>query len=471
MSGGGGLSDAGRLPSDIRNRLDCGCIVGYNTSADYQLMAGMTVIREGIGNREEPAMDEIVCEVRLRLLAGHIYAASKLGMWGFDDDFQLVYSTNIHQEEFLQLLEVSGGLDYLRGIEGGCRKPVMLGDSLGLVWGAENFYNSNGVPKGLIMFGPLFLSNTSPKNVEKALSAMNFPLQPKLKLMRIIETVPVMHLAMARQYAMMLHHCITEELSTDFFAYEEDIILFQNDQIKDMAAPDLADDEKIQSALLERSMSVEQQLLNCVQHGSRDYIRFLQNANDAVSVLLSDTGNSLRDGKNTMIIFASKCCSAAIEGGVSIYAAKQLEAEYIKKAEACTNMAGLIRLNRQMLEDFTEQVRRTQEHSLLSPVIRESCDFIRANITKEFTLSDVAGRAGYTEYYFTRKFYKETGSKVQDYIKEAKIEYAKIQLLTTSKGIQEISDSLNFSNRNYFSKVFREIVGVTPAAFRNHKEN
>ncbi|MDE6883420.1 MAG: AraC family transcriptional regulator [Lachnospiraceae bacterium] len=416
-------------------------------------------------------MEEIVCEVRLRLLAGHIYAASKLGMWGFDENFQLAYSTSIHQEEFLQLLEVSGGLDYLRGIDGGCRKPVMLGDSLGMVWIAEHFYDSDGKPACLIMFGPLFLSNTSPKNVEKALSAMNFPLQPRLKLMRIVEMVPVMSFSMARQYALMLHHCITEEFDSDFVAYEGDIILFQSERIKEMTAPDMTDDEKSQSALLERSMSVERQLLNCVQHGSRDFPRFLQNANDAVSLLKSDTGNSLRDGKNTMIIFASKCCNAAIEGGVSIYAAKQLEAEYIKKAENSTNMAGLIKLNRQMLEDFTDQVRRTQEHLFLSPVIRESCDFIRANITKEFTLADVAGRAGYTEYYFTRKFYKETGSKVQDYIKEAKIEYAKIQLLTTSKGIQEISDSLYFSNRNYFSKVFREVVGVTPAAFRNQKEN
>lgn len=414
-------------------------------------------------------MQEVVCPVRLRLLAGHIYAASKLGMWGFVEDFQLAYSTSIYQEEFLHLLEVSGGLDYLRSIEGGCRKPIMLGDSLGMVWIAEHYYDSGGNPECLIMFGPLFLSNTSPKNVEKELSAMNFPIQPRLRLLRIIETVPVMSFSMARQYALMLHHCITEELYTDFAAYEEEVIMFQNDRVKALADPALSDDEKNQSALWERSMSVEQQLLNCVQHGSHDYIRMLQNANDAVFRLLSNTGNSFRDGKNTVIIFTSKCCRAAIEGGVSIYSAKQLEADYIQRVEACTNMAGLVRLNRKMLEDFIAQVRRTQEHSFLSPAIRESCDFIRANVTKEITLSDVAGRVGYTEYYFTRKFYKETGSKVQDYIKEAKIEYAKIQLLTTSKGIQEISDSLNFSNRNYFSKVFREIVGVTPAAFRNQK--
>lgn len=415
-------------------------------------------------------MEEIVCPVRIRLLAGHIYAASKLGMWGFDEKFQLIYSTSIYQEEFLHLLEVSGGLDYLRSIEGGCHKPVLLGDSLGMVWIAEHYYHEDGTPKCLILFGPLFLSNTSPKNVEKALSAMNFSLQPRLRLMRIVETVPVMPFSMARQYALMLHHCITEEFDSDFAAYEGDIILFQSKEIKDLTDSDMADDEKGQGAILERSMSFEQQLLNCVKHGSRDYTRVLQNINEEVSLSLSNTGSSLRDGKNTVIIFTSKCCMAAIEGGVSIYAAKQLEANYIQKVEACTNMTGLMKLNRQMLEEFTARVRGIQEHSFMSPAIRESCDFIRANITKKFTLSDVAGHVGYTEYYFTRKFYKETGSKVHDYIKEVKIEYAKIQLLTTSKGIQEISDSLNFNNRNYFSKVFHEIVGVTPAAFRTPKE-
>lgn len=189
-------------------------------------------------------MQEVVCAVRLRLLAGHIYAASKLGMWGFAKGFQLAYSTNIYQEEFLQLLEVSGGLDYLRGIEGGCRKPVMLGDSLGMVWIAEHFYDSDVEPECLIMFGPFFLSSTSPKNVEKGLSAMNFPLQPRLRMMRIVETVSVMSFSMARQYALMLHHCITEELYTDFAAYEEDIIRFQSNHIKDLA------DEEGKSAFL-----------------------------------------------------------------------------------------------------------------------------------------------------------------------------------------------------------------------------
>ncbi len=73
---------------------------------------------------------------------------------------------------------------------------------------------------------------------------------------------------------------------------------------------------------------------------------------------------------------------------------------------------------------------------------------------------------GYSTYYFSKKFNKEMGIKVTDYIKQVRIDQAKIALITTKRSIQDISDSLQFGTRNYFSKVFREIVGVTPAAYR-----
>ena len=77
---------------------------------------------------------------------------------------------------------------------------------------------------------------------------------------------------------------------------------------------------------------------------------------------------------------------------------------------------------------------------------------------------------GYTTYYFTRKFRQETGIKVGDYIKQAKTEYAKVALATSNRSIQEIGDALHFGSQSYFSKVFSSIVGMTPAAYRNHAQ-
>ena len=58
------------------------------------------------------------------------------------------------------------------------------------------------------------------------------------------------------------------------------------------------------------------------------------------------------------------------------------------------------------------------------------------------------------------------GIRLTDYIKEARLEYAKVCLLSTELSVEEISDLLQFSSRNYFTRVFREKTGRTPSEFR-----
>ena len=78
---------------------------------------------------------------------------------------------------------------------------------------------------------------------------------------------------------------------------------------------------------------------------------------------------------------------------------------------------------------------------------------------------------GYTEYYLTEKFKKETGQSVSSYIRYAKVERAKVLLSTTDLSIQEVSERLAFSTVNYFIKIFRETAGYTPAQYRKKFQN
>ncbi len=408
---------------------------------------------------------EVICPVRIRLLAGHIYAATKMGMWGFGSKGNLVFTTSMYQKELLNLLELSGCMDYLKTLEGGCRTPVLVGDEIGMVWVAEHYYREDK-PACLILFGPVFLSQVSVKNIEESLKKKIFPLSARIQMFRIIASFPVMPFSLVRQYAMMLHHCITEELYLDFSSYGKELLHFQNDALK-AACEGRRELEHDSNFDPEHTMALEQHLLQYVKDGNGHNEELMNSMTEFSNLLVSHTGNPVRDAKNTVIIFTSQCCRAAIEGGLPIRKAKEIEGEYIRLAEQCTTVTSLMKLDRQMLEEFITQVRKANESPLISQAIRESCDYMRANITKSFSLADVAKHVGYTEYYFTRKFSKEMGIRVNDYVKEAKVEYAKIQLLTTSKGIQEISDALNFGNRTYFSRVFREITGVTPAVFRN----
>ena len=80
--------------------------------------------------------------------------------------------------------------------------------------------------------------------------------------------------------------------------------------------------------------------------------------------------------------------------------------------------------------------------------------------------ADLAALVGYTEYYLTHKFKAETGLCINDYIKFAKIERAKVLLKSTDQTVQEIAASLCFSTRNYFSRIFQEVTGQTPMEYR-----
>ena len=59
-------------------------------------------------------------------------------------------------------------------------------------------------------------------------------------------------------------------------------------------------------------------------------------------------GNPLRESKDTAIIFTALCARAAMDGGLSPRIAKQLEVQYIRAIEQCTDV-GLIEVNSAMV--------------------------------------------------------------------------------------------------------------------------
>lgn len=92
--------------------------------------------------------------------------------------------------------------------------------------------------------------------------------------------------------------------------------------------------------------------------------------------------------------------------------------------------------------------------------------YIELNVEEDFSISDLAARAGYTKYYLSRKFEEETGVSLNSYINIARVERAKLLLTITDDGIQEIADRLHFCSRSYFSEAFRKITGTSPAKYR-----
>ena len=335
-------------------------------------------------------------------------------------------------------------------------------DEQALVWIAEHMVD-NGRWVCLVLMGPFFLSKTSVKYIEDSLREKVSSVFMRRQMMRTLSMVPVITLPMMNQYAKMLHYTLTSEriLPMDF--------IYQDERTKQFAGEEDETRTVIQSDP-ERVMNGEILLLKAITDGNMNYKQIFSQRQDFESELVSATGNTLRDVRNTVLVFNALCCRAAIEGGIPIKTAKEIELRYNTEIERTNTITELKNVNAGMLDEYVRRVHDGKANPMISRTIQECCDYIRANVTKPLNVEEIACWMGYTAYYFTKKFYKEMGIKVSDYIKQARIEYAKVALMTSGKSIQEISDQLQFGTRNYFSKVFHEVVGVTPAAYRERTE-
>lgn len=408
-------------------------------------------------------LEEYPVEVRIRILAAQVNAAAGISMWCFVPDENqpsetLIYSTCLKEKEFLSFLQLGKCLDFLTSNPDGWNRPVVLSDSLGLTWVAEHTF-SGEKPELLIMMGPIFMSSTSRKYIEDALCRKISSHRMRTEMARTLTEVPVIGSSTMDQYCKILHFTLTSQR----IAASEFVL--QHEPLAKSLEDDTFDEFLVNDS--NRVIAGEQHFLTAVREGNLQYRDILEKEKLYNDEYVCDTGDPLRDGKNSVIVFTVLCGRAALDGGLSAAAMREIESRYIGEIEGCRTISGLRQLKAAMLEEYVSRVHQAQENAMVSKAIRDCCDYIRVNVQKPLTVQEIAAHVGYTTYYFTKKFNKEMGIKVTDYIKQARIEYAKVALLTTNQSIQEISDSLQFGSRNYFSKVFRAVVGVTPAAYRD----
>ena len=81
-------------------------------------------------------------------------------------------------------------------------------------------------------------------------------------------------------------------------------------------------------------------------------------------------------------------------------------------------------------------------------------------------INQIAEALDISPSYLSRLFHRETGTKLQDYIVEVRIDRAAELLLYSSLSISDIAVYVNFPNQSYFTKLFKKVKGITPFSYR-----
>lgn len=99
-------------------------------------------------------------------------------------------------------------------------------------------------------------------------------------------------------------------------------------------------------------------------------------------------------------------------------------------------------------------------------VISKCIDYIRNNYHKNISLADAADYVQISKSYLSLLFKQETCINFSSYLTNYRIEKSKRLLLESNYKIYEIAEKVGFDNPYYFSKVFKEVAGVSCKEFK-----
>ena len=93
-------------------------------------------------------------------------------------------------------------------------------------------------------------------------------------------------------------------------------------------------------------------------------------------------------------------------------------------------------------------------------------DYMKANLTQDLSILDLATLTSMSESHFSRSFKQSVGIAPYQYLMQQRVERAKQLLKQQAVSISNIALDCGFSNQTHLTKVFRQMTGMTPKAYQ-----
>lgn len=159
-------------------------------------------------------------------------------------------------------------------------------------------------------------------------------------------------------------------------------------------------------------------------------------------------------------------CRFCIEGGMPSEDAFNLSDLYIRQADACQSVEALFELHDAMFRDFVKRMQGLLRREVYSRPVHRCMDYIDRHLQQPLTVKALAEALELSESYLSTLFKRETGVALSQYIRDKRVDTARVLLAYTEFSCVEIAEYLCFASDSHFSRVFREYTGETPSGYR-----
>lgn len=101
-----------------------------------------------------------------------------------------------------------------------------------------------------------------------------------------------------------------------------------------------------------------------------------------------------------------------------------------------------------------------------SPHVVAAIEWMKRNYSKPINLVEMSKEIGVSYPHLTRQFCKDQGISPVQFLTHLRLESAMNLLLNTELSIDKIAEECGFSSSNYFTKVYKKVMRMTPGEYR-----
>lgn len=223
-------------------------------------------------------------------------------------------------------------------------------------------------------------------------------------------------------------------------------------------------DEK-EDEILINNYKVESELLRYIETGNIDGLRQFTERSKQVDIR-SLSGDGIRHLQNICLVTITLASRAAMKGGLPPTTAYLLTNIYTNQADSMKSPEELLALTTLVQEDFCTRTAAVHSNLTNDNMLNKAIEYVRLNTNRNITVYNVAEHVGFSYAYISKKFKKELGFNLSNFIRRCKLEESRELLTFTNKSISQISNYLCFSSQSHFQRAFKEQYHVTPQNYR-----